>query len=97
MTQSHHAKKHFTQKVSGICYMTPQVIEYGWVYPKKISYELSEGTGTYEGEKLYGVTTSRFTMALSMAWFSREQAEAYLRYLRARISWRLMSNGKAKK
>ena len=78
------AKEHFEKLISGTSYMTPEVMEYGWLYPGKISYELSKGKGM-EDEELFGVTSSRFSLSLSMVWFTEEQARVYIRFVRARI------------
>ena len=78
------AKDHYMKYISGTSYMTPDIMEYGWLYPGRISYELSTGTGL-ENEKLFGVTSARFRMSLSMVWLTEEQARVYIRYVRARI------------
>ena len=84
MKSNKAAKEHFERHISGTSYMTPEALEYGWLYPGRISYELSTGQGL-ENETLYGVTSSRFTMSLSMVWLSRAQADVYIRFVRARI------------
>lgn len=95
MKTNKNAQKDFQARVEGISYMTPTIIGYDWIYPNKISYELAKGEGL-EGEVLYGVTTSRFAVSLSMAWLSLEQAEIYIKYLKTRVSRRIL-NAKASK
>ena len=88
MGNSGGAKREFEKHASGVSYMTPNIMRYGWIFPNKIAYELASGQGL-NGEMLYSVTTSRFVVELSVAWLSVEQAELYIKYLRARIAWRL--------
>lgn len=80
-----NAEKHFKQRISGVHYMTPDVMSYGWIVKDKISYELADGPGLGEDERLCAVTVSRFKTNLSMAWLSKEQAEIYIRFLTARL------------
>lgn len=86
-----NAEKHFQQRISGVHYMTPDIVNYGWIVKDKISYELASGPGLGENERLYAVTVNRFKTNLSMAWLSERQAQIYIRFLQARLG---RANGK---
>ena len=67
---------------SGRNFMTPSVIEYGWVKPNKLAYELSTGKGI-TGKTLFGVTVNNKNEESDMneLYYSKEEAENYIRKL----------------
>ena len=85
MSNKKSAEQHFTAYLSGKNYMTPDVVEYGWIRPGKLSYLLASGEGLDEIEKIYGVTICRFKRELSAVWPTEKQARLYIQVLQVRL------------
>ena len=79
------ARKHFDTNIEGKNFMTPDVLEVGWLRDGSLSYELASGEGVVEGSLIYGVTTSRTWFNLDRAWASEKEARVYITYLAARL------------
>ena len=79
------ARKHFTERIDGTNFMTPKVMEHGWIRKGSMSFELSRGESILKDTYIYGVTLSKQFGDLSRAWPEREQAVQYVEYLRARL------------
>ena len=79
------ARKHFTERIDGSNFMSPEVVEHGWVRKGSLSYELSRGEGILKDTHIYGVTLSKQFGDLSRAWPGLEQAQQYVAYLQARL------------
>jgi len=85
------ARKHFTRVVGGKNFMTPDVVEYGWVIEGEVSYEISKGEGL-EHQDIFGITFAgknklgEDVRELSKCQASIEEARQYIEQIKKILS-----------